>query len=112
DQYIITEVVFRLNKIPSYNITYGNLKDTLKQMNNETLSLDAISKAVIKIRQSKLPDPKKVGNAGSFFKNPTISTHHYQQLVTEYPDMPGYRNLDGVKVPAAWLLEKAGWKGK
>src|SRR5690606_32356377 len=84
----------------------------LKQMGIKTLSLKAVSNAVIKIRKSKLPDPEILGNAGSFFKNPTIPFHQYQQLQKKYADIPGYTQTSGVKVPAAWLLETAGWKGK
>jgi UDP-N-acetylmuramate dehydrogenase len=112
DQYIITKVVFRLNKTPIFNINYGAIENTLKEMKIKTLSLEAISKAIIYIRQSKLPNPKLVGNAGSFFKNPTITEIKYQELQKKYPNIPGYENEEGVKVPAAWLLENAGWKGK
>ncbi|MEX2594012.1 MAG: UDP-N-acetylmuramate dehydrogenase [Anditalea sp.] len=111
-QYIITQVVFRLNKKPSFNIGYGAIKDTLREMGITTLSLEAISKAIIHIRQSKLPNPKVVGNAGSFFKNPTLPKTGYQELQKVYPDIPGYVNENGIKVPAAWFLEQAGWKGK
>lgn len=112
DKYIITHVTFKLNKTPVFNISYGAIQATLKEMGVTEPSLDAISKAVIHIRQSKLPDPKIVGNAGSFFKNPTIGERHYQKLQEAYPGIPGYRNDEGVKVPAAWLIEQAGWKGK
>jgi len=111
-KYIITHVTFKLNKEAVFKTSYGAIKATLDQMNIDKLSLEAVSQAVIAIRQSKLPDPKTIGNAGSFFKNPTIKPSHYLQLKKQYPDIPGFENEDGIKVPAAWLLEQAGWKGK
>jgi UDP-N-acetylmuramate dehydrogenase len=112
-QYIITSVTFRLNKIPVFNTSYGAIMDTLKEMNVEQLSIGAISEAVIRIRQSKLPDPAQIGNAGSFFKNPEISRTAYEALKEKYPAIPGYvTSPETVKVPAGWLIEQAGWKGK
>jgi len=112
DRYIITHVNFRLNKTPNYNTSYGAIAQTLKDLNIIDLSLKAVSDAVIHIRQSKLPDPKIIGNAGSFFKNPTIPQAQYTDLKSKHPGIPGYQNEDGIKVPAAWLIEQAGWKGK
>lgn len=112
NQYIITSVTFKLSKHPNFNIEYGAIKETLDAFNIQSPSVKAISDAVIHIRQSKLPDPKEIGNAGSFFKNPTISDSTYQSLQKEHPEIPGYPNEEGVKVPAGWLIEKAGWKGK
>lgn len=112
EKYIITHVYYRLSKQPEFNISYGNLKATLEDMGVDELSLVAISQAVINIRQSKLPDPIEIGNAGSFFKNPVILKKHYQSLQAAFEDVPGYEvSTDEVKVPAAWLIEKAGWKG-
>ena len=112
EKYIITHVYYRLTKHPIYNVSYGNLKATLDEMGVEELSLSAISQAVINIRQSKLPDPSEIGNAGSFFKNPVVSKVHYQSLVAAYDEVPGYKiNEAEIKVPAAWLIEKASWKG-
>ncbi len=110
-RYIITHVTFRLSKTPSYNISYGAIQATLREMGVTELSLDAVSKAVIHIRKSKLPDPEVVGNAGSFFKNPTVAESFYKELQAIYPGIPGFKNEEGVKVPAAWLIEQAGWKG-
>lgn len=112
DRYIITSVTFRLWKKPSFNIEYGAIKKTLEEDGIDQLSLEAISKAVVKIRQSKLPDPKEVGNAGSFFKNPVIDEKRFGFLKKEYPGLPGFPQSDGIKIPAAWLIEQAGWKGK
>lgn len=112
NKYIISSVCFKLNKNPVFNTNYGAIQDTLQSMQVEELSIKAISDAVIKIRQSKLPDPKQIGNAGSFFKNPTVETAKYEALKKEYPLIPGYPLQDSVKIPAAWLIEQAGWKGK
>lgn len=111
-KYIITHVTFRLNKQAQFNISYGALQETLQEMKIGEVTLEDISKAVIHIRQSKLPDPKTIGNAGSFFKNPVIEKKHFLRLKKAYPDIPGYENEKGVKIPAAFLLEKAGWKGR
>lgn len=82
-------------------------------MNTDVLSLKAVSDAVIKIRSSKLPDPKVIGNAGSFFKNPVIRKDEFEKLIVKYPAMPHYLQKDGhIKVPAGWLIEQCGWKGK
>ena len=112
DKLFITSVTFKLNKKPSYNVSYGAIEHELKKMNVTELSIKAIADAVIAIRSSKLPDPKKTGNAGSFFKNPTITVAHFEMLQTNYPDIPCYPVSDVmVKVPAGWLIEKCGWKG-
>jgi UDP-N-acetylmuramate dehydrogenase len=112
-QYVITSVVFRLGKFPAFNISYGAIQDTLKQMNVDNLTLRAVSDAVIHIRRSKLPDPAEIGNAGSFFKNPEIPTPQYEALKEQYPQIPGYvTSPETIKVPAGWLIEQCGWKGK
>ena len=112
DKYVICSVVFQLKKEPEYHIEYGAIKETLESSGIKELSLKAISDAVVQIRQSKLPNPKEIGNAGSFFKNPTIPNTHFEQLRSQYPSIPGYANEEGIKVPAAWLIEQCGWKGK
>lgn len=114
DQYIITSVTLRLNKTPQFMTEYGDIKNTLEEMNVKELSIKAVSDAVIKIRQSKLPDPKVLGNAGSFFKNPEIKTEEYNKIKTQHPNMPGYpSSMPGyTKVAAGWLIDQAGWKGE
>lgn len=111
-QYVITRVCFKLNKEPIFHTAYGSIQETLKAMQVTELTIKAVSEAVIEIRQSKLPDPKQIGNAGSFFKNPTIDTGKFEALKAQYPSIPGYPMPEGVKVPAAWLIEQTGWKGK
>lgn len=112
-QYIISNVQFRLDKNPVFHVSYGDIQKTLEQMGVKELTIKAISEAVIKIRRSKLPDPAEIGNAGSFFKNPEIPASRYEILKSEYPEIPGYIiNEETVKVPAGWLIEQCGWKGK
>lgn len=112
-QFVITKVVFKLSKTPEFNISYGAIQDTLKEMGGSDLSIKAVSDAIIKIRQSKLPDPAEIGNSGSFFKNPEVDAIDYEGLKAEYPNIPGYKLPDGrIKIPAAWLIEQDGWKGK
>ncbi len=114
-QYIITSVTFRLDKQPVFHTRYGAIQETLNAMgiSDESLSIRAISNAVIHIRRSKLPNPVEIGNAGSFFKNPEIPQTQFDALKAEHPDLPGYPLADTgrVKVPAGWLIEQAGWKG-
>jgi UDP-N-acetylmuramate dehydrogenase len=111
-QYIVTYVTLRLQKEPIFKTEYGIIKETLATMNVEELSLQAISDAIIRIRQSKLPNPSKAGNAGSFFKNPIVSKSTFEKLQIQYPNIP-YFDLPGDegKIPAAWLIEQSGWKG-
>jgi len=107
DQFAILNVTYRLRKNPEFNITYGAIEEELKQMNIEKLSVKAISDAVIRIRTSKLPDPKMIGNAGSFFKNPVIRKEELQDL-----NIPFYKvDENNFKIPAGWLIEQCGWKG-
>ena len=113
DQFIITTVHFRLNKEPRFNVSYGDIRATLDEMKVFDLNIKAVSDAVIKIRSSKLPDPAVLGNAGSFFKNPTVSFEKCRELIEKYPLMPHYPQGTGdVKLPAGWLIEQCGWKGK
>lgn len=111
-QFVILNVTFRLNKIPRFNISYGAIEEELERMGVKKLSIKAISQAVINIRTSKLPDPAKIGNAGSFFKNPEISKSKFLSLKGKFPELPGYENPDGmVKLAAGWMIEQCGWKG-
>ncbi len=112
DEFVITKVFFKLSKKPVFNVSYGALKDTLEKMGVGELTLQNVSQAVINIRQSKLPDPIDIGNAGSFFKNPVIEKLHFEALEAQFEDIKHYPvDEDTVKVPAGWLIEKAGWKG-
>jgi UDP-N-acetylmuramate dehydrogenase len=112
-QYIITQVYFKLSKKAKINSSYGAIETILKSKGIEQPSIKEISDAVIEIRTSKLPDPKIIGNAGSFFKNPVVDLTHYQKLKISYPDAPFFPAEENkVKIPAGWLIEKAGWKGK
>lgn len=111
DQFVILNVIFRLNKIPEYNTSYGAIEEELEKM-DQGISIRSISQAVINIRTSKLPDPKEIGNAGSFFKNPTVEEAVFIHLKNKYSAMPGYPQENGsVKIAAAWLIEQCGWKG-
>ncbi|WP_067149650.1 UDP-N-acetylmuramate dehydrogenase [Pseudotamlana agarivorans] len=113
-KFIITSVNFKLTKRNhKLHVHYGAITSELEKEGIKTPSIQAISKAVITIRESKLPNPKIIGNCGSFFKNPVISTAQYQLLLKNFEDMPSYPvSDDEVKVPAGWLIEKAGFKGK
>lgn len=113
-QYIITSVTFELTS-SNHNIitSYGTISDELKAMGVINPTIHDVSKAVIAIRQSKLPDPKTIGNSGSFFKNPVVSVSKFEELQSQFPNLPHYKVSDlGVKIPAGWLIETAGFKGK
>ncbi|RYU81230.1 UDP-N-acetylmuramate dehydrogenase [Hymenobacter persicinus] len=113
NQFIVTGVVLRLRRRHELNTSYGAISTTLADMGIETSPTPQdVSEAVIRIRRSKLPDPAQVGNAGSFFKNPELSQAKYDALKAQYPALPGYPVPGGVKVPAAWLIEQCGWKGR
>ena len=113
NKFIITEVTFRLSKNPVINVSYGAIKSQLETMGIINATIKDVSNAVIAIRQSKLPDPKLIGNAGSFFKNPEIETTQFSELQKKYPEIVGYKTHDQfTKVAAGWLIENSGWKGK
>ncbi len=113
-RFFISSVTLRLTrKDHRYNTTYGALQETLRQISGGEPSIKAISDSVIHIRRTKLPDPAVVGNAGSFFKNPSVSESEFRELKKDYPDVPGYAEGSGMmKVPAGWMIEQCGWKGK
>jgi UDP-N-acetylmuramate dehydrogenase len=111
DRYVITAVRFRLRTVPDLKLDYGTIRAELEAMKITSPTAQDVSDAVVAIRRSKLPDPAQIGNAGSFFKNPTIPTLQYELLKTAHEQIPGYPSPQGVKVPAGWLIEQAGWKG-
>jgi UDP-N-acetylmuramate dehydrogenase len=113
-KYIITSVTFELTHTKhQLKTTYGAISNELLANGVTSPSIQDISKAVIAIRKSKLPDPKKLGNCGSFFKNPIVPKEHFEQLLTQFPNIPHYpASSNEVKIPAAWLIETAGFKGK
>ncbi len=112
-KYIIVAVTFKLSKNPNFNISYGAIKETLEKRGIPEPDIKSISDVIIEIRTSKLPNPELLGNSGSFFKNPEIQKEKFDALKVLFPDIVGYplpNNL--VKVPAGWLIEQCGWKGK
>lgn len=112
-QFAITSVTLRLDKQPELNTSYGAIQSKLEEKEILEPGIKDISDIVIDIRRSKLPDPKALGNAGSFFKNPVISKQKHEVLKEQHPNIPGYTvDKDSVKVPAGWLIEQTGWKGK
>ena len=112
NQFIITSVTFLLSKKPSFRIDYGAIKQELETMKISDLSIKAISQAVINIRSSKLPNPKEIGNAGSFFKNPEVSNEVFQKLKSEFPTLVAYPlENSNYKLAAGWLIEQSGLKG-
>lgn len=113
-QYVVTHVTYRLSHEFMPKIGYGNLEKFLVSDKGNISSITAhdVRDAVISIRQSKLPDPMIEGNAGSFFMNPIVSREKYESLAGIYPDMPHYAVGDMVKIPAGWMIEQCGWKGR
>jgi UDP-N-acetylmuramate dehydrogenase len=111
--YLISAVCFRLNKQVKAQTSYGAIQSVLAEKGISNPGISDVANAVIEIRQSKLPDPKEIGNSGSFFKNPTLSTDAAARLIAEYPNIPHYPVEGGtdIKFPAGWLIEQAGWKG-
>ena len=109
-QYAVAYVIYTLSKVPQPKLGYGALEQEVERLGGPTLA--NIRQAVIAIRDSKLPDPKVLGNAGSFFMNPVISEAEFDAVKSSYPDVPSYPAPGGIKVPAGWLIEKTGWKGR
>ncbi len=113
NQFIILSVTFKLFKNPQINVSYGAIENELNQLGIKNPGIADVSQAVINIRNSKLPNPAVLGNAGSFFKNPVVSRDVLEKILSEYPDAPHYPAAGNeVKLAAGWLIEKAGWKGK
>ena len=113
-KYFISRIGMRLKTSDhELNTSYGAIEEQLEEMGVNTPTIADVSKAVIAIRSSKLPDPKELGNAGSFFKNPVVSAAMKEGLEKEHPDLKSYPQADGTfKIPAAWLIDSLGWKGK
>ncbi|MEC7654592.1 MAG: UDP-N-acetylmuramate dehydrogenase [Bacteroidota bacterium] len=110
--WAIVRVAYRLDRESDLKMSYGAIEDELSGIPKSSRTYRDVSNAVIRIRQSKLPDPKEIGNAGSFFKNPIISKEKFEDLAIHYPKIPSYPQNDGrVKLAAGWLIEQAGWKG-
>ena len=110
DLYAVTHVIYRLDKVFTPHLDYGNIRRELADV--EEITPSVVRDAIICIRQSKLPDPKVQGNAGSFFKNPVVGRDVFERILADNPSMPFYEVYGGVKIPAGWLIEQCGWKGK
>lgn len=113
NQYIILNITLELKKNPVLNINYGDVKAILESQNINNPSIKEVSNTIISIRQSKLPDPKIIGNSGSFFKNPIVSLNQLEFIKKKYPNVVNYEiNENEFKIAAGWMIERAGWKGK
>ncbi len=111
DKYIVTDVIFKLDKKHKLNTGYGKVMEELSKYKERNIS--TLRKAINHIREEKLPDPDKIGNAGSFFQNPVINNAKYENLINSFPSIPSFPvNNENKKIPAAWLIEQCGWKGK
>lgn len=108
--YAVTHVTYSLSKCHVLKLDYGNIRSVLSDASD--VSIADVRRAIIDIRNAKLPDPKVTGNAGSFFMNPVVSQEKYEAIKAQYPDAPHYDVPDGVKIPAGWMIERCGWKGK
>ena len=113
NKYIILNITLKLNKNPKINVSYGEIKNDLRNNNIQSPTVKDVSEAIINIRKRKLPDPKKIGNSGSFFKNPVVDLNKLKSLQEKYPNIVNYQiNKNEFKIAAGWMIEKAGWKGK
>ena len=109
---VITGLCLKLDKNPGLKLDYGDIRKELEAAGIKDASISAVREIIIKIRSRKLPDPARLGNAGSFFMNPVITADEHARLNRDYPGMPSFMSGDAVKVPGAWLIEQCGWKGK
>lgn len=113
-QYIVTHVVYRLSLNFSPDLDYGAIRRELesRQISAEEVTAGSLRQLIIDVRRSKLPDPEELGSAGSFFMNPVVSQDKFESLLKQYPQMPHFPMTNGVKIPAGWMIEQCGWKGK
>ena len=113
-QYIVTHVYYRLQKTFHLNLTYAALRREVESrgLTEADVTAHQVRDIVVEVRRSKLPDPKEIGSAGSFFMNPIVSEVKFHELLNIYPEMPHYKMPAGVKVPAGWLIQQVGWKGQ
>src|SRR3712207_4003588 len=113
NKYLITAVIYRFHKEFIPHLDYGNIRAELQQAHIDMPTASELREAVIRIRQAKLPDPKVMGNAGSFFMNPIIDRDKFEFLRQDYPDLPHYTiDEQHEKIPAGWMIDRCGWKGK
>ncbi len=113
NRFLITHVTYRLQETFTPNLDYGNIREELRKEGIEHLTARQLRQCIIRIREEKLPDPKTEGNAGSFFMNPVVEKARYDKLSALYPDMPHYVvDKNSVKIPAGWMIDRCGWKGK
>jgi len=113
DRYLITAVTYKFSPVFHPHLDYGNIRCELQRRGMAEPTADALRQVIIDIRREKLPDPQVTGNAGSFFMNPVVSRTHYEQLAAQYPEMPHYTiDADHEKIPAGWLIDQCGWKGR
>ena len=111
NKFVVVSVTFKLHKHPVFNINYKDVTEELK--NFKEVNLRSVRQSIINIRHRKLPDPEKLGNAGSFFKNPVVAVDLYNTIKEKFADVPSYPvDKASVKIPAAWLIQTCGWKGK
>ena len=113
NRYLITHVTYKLQTVFEPRLDYGNIRAELERKGITKPTAQQLRQVIIDIRNAKLPDPKVMGNAGSFFMNPIVSKEKYEQLASQYEGMPHYTvDADHEKIPAGWMIEKCGWKGK